>query len=102
MLTILIATLITVNLGGLVLLYLQFRQAAREREAIGQMTATLYVAAAKTLGESNETIERLRTAHAQFQEDRVALLEALKAVNFLRPQLLQGLADDLLRGGPTR
>ncbi|MGH7702598.1 MAG: hypothetical protein ACREMO_05865, partial [Gemmatimonadales bacterium] len=94
MLLALIATLIMVNLGVRGLLYVQSRQAAREREAIGAMTAKLYEAAVPALTESHETSARLRAAHGQFEQDRLALLEALRTVAGLRLLLAQDL-----RGG---
>ena len=102
MLLALITTLIVVNGAGMVLLFLQYRGAAREREATGKAIAEIYTAADGAIRTHAALVETLTTARVQFQEDQRALHEALKAVNFLRPQLLQSLVDDLLRGGPPR
>jgi hypothetical protein len=96
MLFTLIVTLVVVNLGAIALLYLQHRQAAREREAAARLAVEIYTAADGALKQSDALLETLRAASAQFQQDRLILLEGLRTLAGVSAAI--GALGD---GGPT-
>lgn len=93
MLLALVITLIVVNVAAVALLYVQHRQAARERDATGRIVVEIYNAAHGAVLKSAELTETATAVRAQLEQDRLAVLRMLTA---LRP--LVAVAEEW-RGG---